>query len=189
MIRLGLEEDVKVTMARFLAGLNTEIANEVELHHYMEMEELVHKAIQVEKQFKSGGRRSRFSDRTAWKSPNPKKEEESTVITTKPESKPSSSTPTTNTRGTIENSTSRNHDIKCFKCQGRGDAIVPSQPRDVFEAPEGPMTRARTKRFKEQLNLFMASFFKEQDHLRESKTTCVHVIQATEGRKTSQTSH
>ena len=69
------------------------------------------------------------------------------------------------------------------------DAIVPSQPRDVIEAPEGPMMRARAKRFKEQLNLFMASFFKEQDHLRESKTTCVHVIQATEGRKTSQTSH
>ena len=41
------------------------------------------------------------------------------------------------------------------------DAIVPSQPRDVIEVPEGPMTRARTKRFKEQLNLFMASFFKE----------------------------
>ena len=49
MIRLGLEEDVEVTMARFLAGMNTEIANEVELHHYIEMEELVHKAIQVEK--------------------------------------------------------------------------------------------------------------------------------------------
>ena len=119
MIRLGLEEDMEVTMARFLAGLNTEIANEVELHHYMEMEELVHKAVQVEKQFKSGGRRSRFSDRAAWKPSNPKKEEESTVIPTKPEGKPSSSTPTNN-RGTIENSTPRNRDIKCFKCQGRG---------------------------------------------------------------------
>ena len=43
------------------------------------------------------------------------------VIPTKPESKPSSSTPTTNNRGgTIKNSTSRNRDIKCFKCQGRG---------------------------------------------------------------------
>ena len=120
MIRLGLEEDVEVTMARFLVGMSTEIANEVELHHFMAKEELVHKVIQVEKQFKSGERRSRFSERTAWKPSNPKKEEESTVIPPKQESKPSSSTPTTNNRGTIENSTSLNHDIKCFKCQGRG---------------------------------------------------------------------
>ena len=49
IIRLGLEEDAEVTMARFLARMNTEIANEVALHHYMEMEDLVHKAIQVEK--------------------------------------------------------------------------------------------------------------------------------------------
>ena len=48
----------------------------------------------------------------------------------------------------------------------------------TIDAPEGPMTRARTKRFKEQLSLFMASFFKEQGHSSESKTTCVHVIQA-----------
>ena len=105
MIRLGLEEDVEVTMARFLAGLNTEIANKVELHHYMEMGELVYKAVQVEKWFKLGGRRSKFIDRIACKTSNPKKEEESMVILTKPESKPSSSTPTTNNRGgTIENS-------------------------------------------------------------------------------------
>ena len=69
------------------------------------------------------------------------------------------------------------------------DGILPSQSRDIIEAPEGPMTRARTKRFKEQLNLFMASFFKEQEHSRESKTTCVHVIQATEGHKISPTSY
>ena len=69
------------------------------------------------------------------------------------------------------------------------DAIVPSQPRDTIEAPEGPMTRARTKRFKEQLNLFMAGFFKEQERSSESKATCVHVIQVAEGTKISQTEH
>ena len=159
MIRLGLEEDVEVAMAKVLAGLNIEIANEVELHHYIEVEELVHKAIQVEKQFKTGGRQ--FCDQATWKPFVPKKDEEATLSPSKQEIKPYRSTPATNNRGTIENSTSRNHDIKCFKCQGRGDAIVPSQPRDVIEALEGPMTRARTKRFKEQLNLFMASFFKE----------------------------
>ena len=48
----------------------------------------------------------------------------------------------------------------------------------TIDTPEGPMTRARTKRFKEQLSLFMASFFKERGQPSESKTTCVHVIQA-----------
>ena len=48
----------------------------------------------------------------------------------------------------------------------------------TIDASEGPMTRARTKRFKEQLSLFMTSFFKERGHPSESKTTCVHVIQA-----------
>ena len=120
MIRLGLEEDVEVTMAKFLAGMNTEVANKVELHHYMEMEVLVHKAIQVKKQFKSGRRRSRFSDRGDWKPSNPKKEEKSTVIPTKPKSNLSSSIPITNNQGTVENSTSRKRYVKCFKCQGRG---------------------------------------------------------------------
>ena len=95
MIRLGLEEDVEVTMARFLAGMNTEIANEVELHHYMEMEDLVHKAIQVEKQFKTGGRKSKFEDRPVWKPPVVKKDDKPTSAPTNQESKPSSLTSTT----------------------------------------------------------------------------------------------
>ena len=94
MIRLGLEKDVEVTMARFLAGMNTEIATEVELHHYMKMEDLVHKAIQVEKQFKTGGRKSEFRDRPVWKPPVAKKDDKPTTAPTKQESKPSSSTST-----------------------------------------------------------------------------------------------
>ena len=110
MIRLGLEEDVEVTMARFLAGMNTKIANEVELNHYMEIEDLVHKAIQVEKQFKMGRRKSKLGA---------KKDDKPTSAPTKQENKPSSST-STSSKGTIEISSARNRDIKCFKCQGRG---------------------------------------------------------------------
>ena len=87
----------------------------MELHHYMEMEDLVHKAIQVEKQFKTGGRRSKFGDRPAWKPPVAKREDKVTLAPTKQENKPSSSVPTSS-KGTIENSSSRNRDIKCFKC-------------------------------------------------------------------------
>ena len=48
MIRANVEEDCEATMATFLNGLNHDIANIVELHHYVEMEDLLHIAIKVE---------------------------------------------------------------------------------------------------------------------------------------------
>jgi hypothetical protein len=36
MIRANVEEDIEATVARFLNGLNWNIANVVELQHYME---------------------------------------------------------------------------------------------------------------------------------------------------------
>ena len=42
-------------MARFLVGLNREIANFVELHHYVELEGMVHMAIKIENQLKMRG--------------------------------------------------------------------------------------------------------------------------------------
>ena len=47
MIRANIEEDREATMARFIGGLNKEIADVVELHYYVEMEELLYKAIKV----------------------------------------------------------------------------------------------------------------------------------------------
>ena len=49
MIWANIEEDREATMARFIGGLNKEITDVVELHHYVEMEELLYKAIKVEK--------------------------------------------------------------------------------------------------------------------------------------------
>jgi ACT domain-containing protein len=48
MIRANVEDDREATMARFLNGLNRDIANVVELQHYMELEDMVHMAIKVE---------------------------------------------------------------------------------------------------------------------------------------------
>ncbi|RVW85617.1 Transposon Ty3-G Gag-Pol polyprotein [Vitis vinifera] len=55
MIRANVEEDKKATMARFLNGLNLDIANVVELQHYVELEDMVHMAIKVERQLKRKG--------------------------------------------------------------------------------------------------------------------------------------
>ena len=55
MIRENVGEDQEATMARFLVGLNREIANLVELQHYVELEDMVHMAIKIENQLKRKG--------------------------------------------------------------------------------------------------------------------------------------
>ena len=52
MTRANIEEDREATMARFLAGLNRQIQNVVELQLYVEMEDTVHMAIKIENQVK-----------------------------------------------------------------------------------------------------------------------------------------
>ena len=48
MIWANVEEDIEATMTRFLNGLNRDIANVVELQHYVELEDMVHMAVKVE---------------------------------------------------------------------------------------------------------------------------------------------
>jgi hypothetical protein len=49
MIRANIEEDREATMVRFLNGLNWDISNVVELQDYVELEDMVHMAIKVER--------------------------------------------------------------------------------------------------------------------------------------------
>ncbi|KAF7835593.1 ATP-dependent DNA helicase PIF1-like [Senna tora] len=58
IIRANVVEYREATMASFICGLNKEIANVVELQHYVEIEDLVHMAMKVERQLKKGGRPS-----------------------------------------------------------------------------------------------------------------------------------
>ena len=58
MIRANVEEDREATMARFLNGLNHDIANIIELQHCVEMEDLLHMATKAEHQFQRKGSRS-----------------------------------------------------------------------------------------------------------------------------------
>ncbi|KAL4360777.1 hypothetical protein GQ457_04G019840 [Hibiscus cannabinus] len=52
MIRANIDEDREATMARFLAGLDPNIASIVELQHYVEIEDMVHMAMKVERKLK-----------------------------------------------------------------------------------------------------------------------------------------
>jgi len=55
MIRGNVIEDQEATMARFLNGLNRDIANVVELQHCLELEDMVRMAMKVERQIKRRG--------------------------------------------------------------------------------------------------------------------------------------
>ena len=55
MMRADVCEDLEAIMAQFLRGLRTEIADIVELQHYLDLNELLDKAIKVERQIKRRG--------------------------------------------------------------------------------------------------------------------------------------
>jgi len=52
LVRANIEEEPEDTMARFMNGLNPEIKDVVELQEYVELDELLHKALRVELQIK-----------------------------------------------------------------------------------------------------------------------------------------
>ncbi|XP_048235646.1 uncharacterized protein LOC125371163 [Ricinus communis] len=123
MTRADLDEDREATMARFIGGLNKEIADRVELQYYMELEELVHLAIKVEKQLKPRGT-TRFeykgtsSGRPHWSNSwKGGKKGDDKVIPNDNKGKSISGNKDTSKP---EINKEKNKNIKCFKCLGRG---------------------------------------------------------------------
>ncbi|RDY11695.1 hypothetical protein CR513_03598, partial [Mucuna pruriens] len=116
MIRANMREDHEETMTRFIGGLKKEITNMVELQHYMEIGDLLHKEIQVERQLKSKSSSKFASSSSSWRSnwknnkvvTNPKEDMKAKYLDASP-------------KGKIDTNTSyRSNDIKCFRCQGVG---------------------------------------------------------------------
>lgn len=56
LIKCELNEDEPPTLIRFLGGLDTKIANVVELHDFTTLDQLVQLAYKVERQLKSKGK-------------------------------------------------------------------------------------------------------------------------------------
>ena len=130
MIRANMEEDRETTMAWFLQGLNSEIANVVELQHYVEVEDMVHMAIKIEKQLKRRVNNTRFSSASSgnapWRSGN--SSWKSGSANWKKDNTPSympnrfgdQGRDGKNKEKEKESNLNRARDIKCFKCLGVG---------------------------------------------------------------------
>uniref|UniRef100_A0A2N9FJK7 CCHC-type domain-containing protein n=1 Tax=Fagus sylvatica TaxID=28930 RepID=A0A2N9FJK7_FAGSY len=117
MIRANVEEDREATMARFLSGLNRNIANVIELQHYVEIEDMVHMAMKVERQLKrKGTARYTSVSNTTWKS----KWDRNDPAEAKRKTEPPKGKDGTSNKPKVESQPSRNRDIKCFKCLGSG---------------------------------------------------------------------
>ncbi|XP_027184032.1 uncharacterized protein LOC113782339 [Coffea eugenioides] len=132
MLRADVQEDPEATMARFLSELRPDIAERVELQYYMELHELVDKAIKVEQRLKRRGTtRSNFGNTTystnrpfqprndsrpSPNAPTPKPRFEGGKVGNPSISKPPSSTP----KFEEPRVQTRARDTRCFKCQGRG---------------------------------------------------------------------
>jgi len=106
-------------MSRFLNGLNRDISDIVELHHYVQLEDLVHQAINEEQKLKRK-RQIRKSttifNSTIWK------------INVKVEGASSSKEATVENKGKIVSTNpsqvvSTNKVVKCYKCQGLGHIV------------------------------------------------------------------
>ncbi|KAJ4705041.1 Transposon Ty3-I Gag-Pol polyprotein [Melia azedarach] len=116
MIRANIEEDREATMARFISGLNKEIADVVNLQHNVEMEELLYKSIKVEKQLKSKEFRFDSASSSSWKS---KWKDNKVTSKTNEEAKQKDSIVVSKSKIETEIS-SKSCEVKCFRCQGLG---------------------------------------------------------------------
>ncbi|XP_027156813.1 uncharacterized protein LOC113757952, partial [Coffea eugenioides] len=142
MLRADIMEDREATMARFLNGLRPEIADQVELHHYVELGDLVEKAIKIERRIKrKGSTRSYSNFSPSYPRTTPPKKEDKGPSNSIP-SRPRPDTTKWESKATpktaIELSLGRNRDTRCFKCQGRGHIAsqCPNQ-RTMIILPNG----------------------------------------------------
>ncbi|KAL4369237.1 hypothetical protein GQ457_05G022300 [Hibiscus cannabinus] len=127
MMRANIVEDREATMARFLAGLNTEIANVVELQHYVELEDMVHVAIKIERQQRrksvNRGNTSSNPFSNSFSTPNNfRKPTLQAPLQIREEANSSKSKPPVADNGCGKQvaAQERSRDIQCFKCLDRG---------------------------------------------------------------------
>nr|XP_027127805.1 uncharacterized protein LOC113743953 [Coffea arabica] len=179
MLRADIQEDREATMARFLNGLRVEIADQLELQYYVEIEDMVEKAIKIEQRLKRRGTTRNYNPHpqtftrpfqpsreergsNTWTTPKPKQDQGSSSRPpfTKADSKVVS-------KPTIETSKPRNRDTKCWRCQGIGHiASQCPNPRTMLVLPNGDIvTDDEEEEYKD-----MPSLVEEEDEIEEVPT-------------------
>ncbi|KAL4354433.1 hypothetical protein GQ457_06G012130 [Hibiscus cannabinus] len=120
MIRANIDEDREATLARFLAGLDPNIAAIVELQHYVESEDMVHMAMKVERQLKKKGTTRAYGGSTTKWGQGPYKPKP-TFFPNEKGSPSRNVKPIAETnKGKGTTMPARSRDVQCFKCLGRG---------------------------------------------------------------------
>ncbi|KAG7567587.1 Integrase catalytic core [Arabidopsis thaliana x Arabidopsis arenosa] len=115
MLRADIQEDEEAKMSRFMGGLNRDIIDRVEVQHYVELEELLHKAIMFEKQLKRRSAKPSFGSGK----PSYQRDERSGFQKDyKPFVKPKVEDQDQKGKGKAVET--RTRDIRCFKCHGHG---------------------------------------------------------------------
>jgi hypothetical protein len=142
-IRSNTREDEDAIIARFLNGLNYDIKDVVELQHFMDIEELVHKSSTIEQQLKRKSTYKKYSsnkDSSHWKDKH-KRDGDSTLA---PDKEGKSSKPK-------DPSPSSHSSTKCFKCLGRG--------HKAFECPNKKINDCKRQRCLCNCFIFILFFF------------------------------
>ena len=128
MNRACIDEDEEDTMARFLGGLNRQLAHQVDRQAYFDMQELLHLAVKIEGQLaweKENSKRYGISKSTTfntWKK-NANIEKIDFKVRGKYELDKKNKVETSKGKEKVEEYKEvreRNRDIKCWKCQGIG---------------------------------------------------------------------
>ena len=119
LVKANIEEETKDIMAHFLKGLNPDIRDVVELQEYVELDDLLHKAVRVEQQLKRKSVARRNLSNTFNQNWTNKSKKEggnsSSPLVASPHGKS-----TVSSAETKHNSASSNNGTKNIKCLGRG---------------------------------------------------------------------
>ena len=115
MIRAKIDEDRNQTVTHFLNWLNKKIANVVDLHPYVELEDMYHMTLKVEQQINGRTFKSHVTTTTSnWKS----KWKESEKSTSKPKFEKKGKEGRSSKQAEVLKLKTRS--IKCFKYKERG---------------------------------------------------------------------
>jgi hypothetical protein len=127
LVMANIKEDEEVTMARFLGGLNKEIADTIEHYKYDTFEEILDMVMKIEKQ-KKGKSTNKFQGNSSntWGSKWSKGDEKKEFKGSKPQGADSATKGKEAAQALFKNgkgnsnSTTPSREIKCFKWLGKG---------------------------------------------------------------------